>query len=149
MAQHTTQARTIAQTYPVYTVDADRATGEWISDAQFANAFMTRAEWLALDAGDDTRRDTYEGAGENTRLILTTWLDDWLDELEQDYAVGLARLAQYREMQSGAVAYYDDAACAWYEATRADVIALGQMAPRDAYSLWCADTSHDEISADA
>lgn len=69
--------------------------------------------------------------------------------IAQDYAAGLARLAEYREMQSGAVAYYDDAVRAWYEAPRADVIALGQMAPREAYSLWCADTSHDEVSVNA
>ena len=64
------------QTYQVYTVNADRTTGEWTSDVQPTNVFMTRAEWLARDAGDDTHRDTYEGAGDNTRLILITWVDD-------------------------------------------------------------------------
>lgn len=66
--------------------------------------------------------------------------------MAQDYAVGLTRLAQYRELPNGSVEYYDDAVRAWYWAPKADVIALGRMAPRDAYSLWCADTSHDEIA---
>lgn len=63
------------QTYPIYSVEANRTTGEWINEAQPTHIRMTRKEWLALDDGDDTHRDTYEGAGENTRLILITWVD--------------------------------------------------------------------------
>lgn len=63
------------QTYPVYTVDADRETGEWLGTAQPTGACADRVEWLAMDAGDDTHRDTYEGAGDHMRLILITWVD--------------------------------------------------------------------------
>ena len=68
-------SQTMQQTYPVYAVDADRTTGEWIGYAQPTYTSMTLAEWLALEAGDDTHRDTYEGARNETRLILITWVD--------------------------------------------------------------------------
>jgi hypothetical protein len=63
------------ETYPVYSVEACRTTGEWIGAAQPTHIRMTRKAWLALDDGDDTHRDTYEGAGEGTRLIRITWVD--------------------------------------------------------------------------
>ena len=73
--QSTTPTTDHLHTYPVYSVDACRTTGEWIGEAQPTHIRMTRMEWLSLDDGDDTHRDTYEGAGENTRLILITWVD--------------------------------------------------------------------------
>lgn len=61
--------------YPIFTVNADRTTGEWLSEPQPTGKSMDRMAFLSLDNGDDTHRDTYEGAGENTQLILITWVD--------------------------------------------------------------------------
>ncbi len=61
--------------YPIYTVCADRTTGEFIDEAEPTGESMDRRAFLSLDNGDDTHRVTYEGAGENTRLIVITWVD--------------------------------------------------------------------------
>lgn len=67
--------------HSIYTVFADRQTGEWIGTPQPTGGMMSRMEFLELDNGDDTHRDTYEaetmGAGDtsSTRLILITWVD--------------------------------------------------------------------------
>jgi hypothetical protein len=66
---------TSSQTYPIYTVRADRQTGEWLGTPEPTGERMERRAFLDLDAGDDTHRDTYEGAGDRTRLILITWVD--------------------------------------------------------------------------
>jgi hypothetical protein len=71
------------QTYPVYAVNADRETGEWIGDARPTGERATRAQWQALESGDDTHRDTYEGAGDDARLIVITWVDDNSDMAAQ------------------------------------------------------------------
>jgi hypothetical protein len=43
----------------VYTVDADRATGEWLSDPTWVKA-MPQAEWHELKDTDDVHYDTTE-----------------------------------------------------------------------------------------
>jgi len=63
------------QLYPIYAVTADRSCGEWIGKPTATGEFAGRREWLALDDGDDTHRDTYEGHPNETRLLLITWVD--------------------------------------------------------------------------
>jgi len=61
--------------YPIYAVTADRSCGEWIGKPTATGEFAGRTEWLALDDGDDTHRDTYEAHPSETRLLLITWVD--------------------------------------------------------------------------
>ena len=66
------------ETHAIYTVAADRQTGEWIGYPQPTGERMDRTAFLALDNGDDTHRYTYEEVdGKNgvTRLILITWVN--------------------------------------------------------------------------
>jgi len=63
------------QLYPIYAVTADRSCGEWIGKPTATGEFAGRTEWLALDDGDDTHRDTYEAHPSETRLLLITWVD--------------------------------------------------------------------------
>lgn len=64
---------TSIQLYPIYTVNADRETGEWIGEAQPTGDVGSIAAFLSITP-DDTHRDTYEVDGE-TCLILITWVD--------------------------------------------------------------------------
>ena len=59
---------------------------------------------------------------------------------------GLDRLVNWREVDD-MIEYYDDATNAWYCCPVADVIALGNASGPDAYSHWCAQTSHEQVAA--
>jgi hypothetical protein len=59
---------------------------------------------------------------------------------------GLDCLANWREVDD-MIEYYDDATNAWYRCDVADVIALGSSSGPDAYSHWCAQTSHEQVAA--
>ena len=64
------------------------------------------------------------------------------------YEIGLSRLSSYQETDGGRyVLYFDDATSGWYCAPRADVYLLGTMGGPDVYSLWCASTSHEMVTA--
>lgn len=61
--------------YPVYTVHADRQTGEWLGEAEPTGEWMTLVEWYAAPDDEDTHRDHYTGWGEDMRLLRMTWVD--------------------------------------------------------------------------
>ena len=63
------------QTYPVYTVHADRETGEWTTEAETTGERRTMAEWLTYADTTAMHYDTYEVDGE-TRLVRVLWLSE-------------------------------------------------------------------------
>jgi hypothetical protein len=63
----------------------------------------------------------------------------------EEYAVGLSRLSDYRELPDGQVAYYDDATASWYISSGEEIAELGRHTHPDAYSWWCNSTSHELV----
>ena len=56
---------------PQYSVSADRATGEWIGEAEFAG-YVVRDDWNAKSDTDDVHYDTYE-SDDQTRAVEVTF----------------------------------------------------------------------------
>lgn len=62
-----------AAVLPQYTVSADRATGEWIGDAEFTD-YVVRSDWDSKADTDDVHYDTYE-SDDQTRAIEVKFTD--------------------------------------------------------------------------
>ena len=65
------------QQLPIYDVQADRQTGEWVTEPEFSGDYATRQEWSRMTDSRHFHYDTYEHfpkdeMGETTTIFSET-----------------------------------------------------------------------------
>jgi hypothetical protein len=64
------------ETYEVFSVIADPATGEWITTPWFTGEKVSAEWWYSLDDTDEVHFDTYQhddGKRQITRAVMVNW----------------------------------------------------------------------------